>query len=511
MYRLGWRTYCVFVGLCFVPTTIVWACRYTVRDLGFVELRGPEYSLNLAVATEADPEEYVLRTEGEDWLRRLAAELSNSNVRWGFMEPPPVAESAPPELAGQSAATDELPSARRFTATLVDRQGRRLRLRASGRIDDSKRSDSDRPVAPIDSWVRLIFSPTRDVLSREEFETFASIVVVEGSDQASNQQAWKIANQAALAIRKVEPMLPRPIAVPVRTLRVELDQRLADPVLIWGLGLEPQAEPTKAILAVVYGRGRLAGPVMVGDAIELRETLVQLSLVGESCECETDRGWLDERVLPHRSVRGERERASQALGFDPESPLVRAEMIRIVSQGPKSPSRPLTAAPTGSDNATVATANAIERWLLGYSEADLRAYADADSDSGLLGPPPTDLSVPNIVAKPLSKVRSQVIQGEGWEFDEDAAATVVTGQTDSSQPKPVAVSLGPHPAGLDLSEQETLRVARDQAAAQPSGGMVSEARNPRTSPLVMSAVASLAILLGLSLLVARLAWHRNAM
>lgn len=503
MHRLGWRTYCVFVGLCFVPTTIVWACRYTVRDLGFVELRGPEYSLNLAVATEADPEEYVFRTEGEDWLRRLAAELSNSNVRWGFVEPPP-------EHSGQSVATDELPSARSFTATLVDRQGRRLRLRASGRIDDSKRSDSDRPVAPIDSWVRLIFSPTRDVLSREELETFASIVVVEGSDQASNQQAWKIANQAALAIRKVEPMLPRPIAVPVRTLRVELDQRLADPVLIWGLGLEPQAEPTKAILVVVYGRGRLAGPVMVGDAIELRETLVQLSLVGESCECETDRGWLDERVLPHRWVRGEREQASQALGFDPESPLVRAEMIRIVSQGPKSPSRPLTAAPIGSDNAPVATANAIERWLLGYSEADLRAYADAGSDSGLLGPSPTDVGVPNVAAKPLSKVRSQVIQGEGWEFDEDAVATVVTGQTDSSQPKPAAVSLRPHPAGLDLSEQETLSVAKDQAG-QPSGGMVSEVQNPQTSPLVMSAVASLAILLGLSLLVARLVWHRNVM
>lgn len=510
MHRLRWRAYCVFVGLCVVPTTIVWACRYTVRDLGFVELRGPEYSLNLAVATEADPEEYVFRTGGEDWLRRLAAELSNSNVRWGFVEPPPL-EEPPPEHSGKSVATGELPPARRVTATLVDRQGRRLRLWSLDQIDDSKRGDSDQLAVAVDSWVRSIFAPTRDALSREELETFASIVVVEGSDQASNQQAWKIANQAALSIRKVEPMLPRPIAVPVRTLRVELDQRLADPVLIWGLGLEPQAEPTKAILAVVYGRGRLAGPVMVGDAIELRETLVQLSLVGESCECETDRGWLDERVLPHRWVRGERERASQALGFDPESPLVRAEMIRIVSQGPKSPFRSLPAAPVGSDNAPVATANAIERWLLGYSEADLRAYAEAGSDSGLLAPSPTDVGVPNVAAKPLSKVRSQVIQGEGWEFDEDAAATVVTGQTDSSQTEPVAVSLRPHPADLDRSEQETLSVASDQAADQSSAGLVSEARDSRRSPLVSAVVASLAVLLGLSLLVARLAWHRNVM
>jgi hypothetical protein len=72
---------------------------------------------------------------------------------------------------------------------------------------------------------------------------------------------------------------------------------------------------------------------MVGEAIEIRETLVQLSLVGESCECETARGWLDERVLPHRWLSGERERASQRLGFDPERPSVGAEMIRIYPKG----------------------------------------------------------------------------------------------------------------------------------------------------------------------------------
>jgi len=83
---------------------------------------------------------------------------------------------------------------------------------------------------------------------------------------------------------------------------------------------------------VIYGRGRRAGEPLAGDFNETEFT-TQLALVGESCECETDRAWLLEPTAPMRWPERIAERAPGALGFDPESPMVKAEISRILSRG----------------------------------------------------------------------------------------------------------------------------------------------------------------------------------
>ena len=398
-----------------LPAAVALACRYTVRDIGFVDLRGPEFSLSVVGGGSIPAEE----------IQRIEQELRNSNVRLNVVKSAAGGEMG--EDAGGALGRSEI------EITLIDRGGRRLRL------DTHSVSDGDGGTVVSDCLPQL-FTETRDTLARQSIGSFAQIVVIDGSDQQQNDRAWGVAGEAAEAIRRIEPMLPRPIAFPVRTVRLSFGQRAADPVLLWSLGLDVASPDDEAavfepVTVVMYGRGRLAGPVMTGAAIEVRETLAQLALVGESCECETDRKWLDERVIPYRWQTNDRELAAQRLGFDPESPLVRAEMIRIVSQGisagrgKKSLNAADGQAGAGDD---AGGGDAIERLLLGYSESSVDAYRQAgqsSNDSPSAIPSSDDSTGPSTATNgastdatesemPLSPVRAQIIQGDGWDFDD---------------------------------------------------------------------------------------------
>ncbi len=396
------------------------ACRFTVRDIGFVELRGPEYSLvatlGTAGSTSADNLASAARSPLDSWLSELGRKLADSNVHLSIQH-----SSSP-------TGDDELSNGdaeRIVSLKLIRRDGGSLELSdtlPSALTLESQNTAEEK--ATVDSWLgENLFSETLDALGQSAINSFVQIVVIEGDDSQSNQAARQVADQAVEAIRKIEPMLPRPIAFPVRVRHIEFAQRSAEPILLWAVqdaavdnhdaarhsaSVKADAEATAPpILMVLYGRGRLAGPAMSGNAIELRETLAQLALVGESCECETDRAWMDERVIPFRWSSELRKQASTSLGFDPDSPLVQAEMTRIVSQGFNS-ARTARERGDGRDD--------IERLLLGYAEA-------------LLTPYPTDQTTSNTTlptTSALSPVRAQIVAGDGWDFDDTAPTSDAT-------------------------------------------------------------------------------------
>lgn len=389
------------------------ACRYTVRDIGFVSLRGAEFSLRIVVAEVGD------LAEVRERLSPLAKTLDGSNIRLNV------------EVAAMPRQSPGDTSDSMIKVFLIDRAGRQLVLTPfiAEQIDNA---NNFRTVDRIDNELceaiqTVLFPPVRQLMIDQSNGSFAQIIVIDGDNTEENERATQVANQASAAIKRIEPMLPRPIAFPVHKLRITTAQRNADPVLMWmfssdSLEGDSDFKDAKiAFLAVVYGRGRLAGPVMSGDTITIRETLAQLALVGESCECETDRKWIDEPVLPFFWTQKDRRLAAEGLGFDPESPLVKAEMIRIVSQGPKS-SREVRTGQIGEtpDNRP---ADAIQRLLLGYTEAELRTYdgnpSGQQTDGGSMATAAeTQENAQNIEVAPLTPVRAQIIQGDGWGFDE---------------------------------------------------------------------------------------------
>jgi hypothetical protein len=520
--RFNHRTLSIGLLLAILPATIVLACRYTVRDIGFVELRGAEFSLSVvgddSIATQT--------------LQRIEQGLRNSNVRLNVVK-----RSA--RVGGGDGGGDGGGVSGRsgIEITLIDRGGRRLRFNTHAEPGADATSIGD-------DCLRKLFTETRDSLARQSIGSFAQIVVIDGSDPQKNERAWGLAGEAAEAIRRIEPMLPRPIAFPVRTVRLSLGQRMADPVLMWSLGTDvvatdvvsqdDEATISETVVAVIYGRGRLAGPVMTGDAIAVRETLAQLALVGESCECETDRKWLDERVIPYRWAADDRELAARRLGFDPDSPLVRAEMIRIVSQG--------VGAGRNKKPVSGADGDAIERLLLGYTESSIAAYSDGGQphDDPSFGLSPSDDSagtkglqgdVPQDATSgasadaidpemPLSQVRAQIIQGDGWDFDDQESEVVgaaIERGDDAVDSHDGATFPAASQASSNHEAEKSLRTYDEREAASGNDRAAAEIRDlvdvmdsDQSRPIRIALLSSFLVLATVSLGGAWIAWGKRS-
>ena len=296
LLRLGWLACLLAVS--------AWACRYSVRDTGFVDLGLESYRLRW-VPDPALPAEAIATVRA-----RASGLLRESNLTWED---------------GSSAGTAPA--------------GPGLTLRDAG----------DRPLGlPIESpadagaILRAIeaaaTSPLRETLYRECLGTYAVVLLVEGADAAANARAARDADAAIAAITRLLPTLPKPVDTPPRVIPVSRERQRAEAILLWGLGMDPAPADAPRV-AIVYGRGRRLGAPLEGPLITQTALRDRLLLIGQDCECDLDRAWLRGPLLPGRWDRGLQQAALGALGFDPGNPMVRAEISRIVERGPQNAGR----------------------------------------------------------------------------------------------------------------------------------------------------------------------------
>ena len=363
------------------------ACRFTVRDIGFVDLQGRDYSL---VVQGVSP--FPL-------AETLKHRLRDSNL----------------QVVGRNTSSDDS-NHEGWTVELVDRGGRRLNV---GHMQNGE------SVEELEELIeQQIFPPSVQRIASKSTQCFANLIAFEGTNPEANLRLRTVVQESQQALRRIEALLPRPLAHPVASTTIGLEDRASEQMLLWSLGvdettkedaIDQESEDSRPpVLAIVYGRGKLAGPVMVGEEIRLKEALAQLALVGESCECETDRKWLEERTLPMNWPASLRKAASDDLGFDPESPLVQAEVIRIVSRGPTSSGRA-----DGAQNQTSGSDD-IEKLLLGYDETQIipSAIASGNDPTSLGTGEALDSSeTGSSTATEPNGVRAQVVKGSGWDFD----------------------------------------------------------------------------------------------
>ncbi|MEE2886282.1 MAG: hypothetical protein VX951_02510, partial [Planctomycetota bacterium] len=137
-------------------------------------------------------------------------------------------------------------------------------------------------------------------------------------------------------------------------------------VLLWSLGIqEVGADPS---VAGQTGRGRRFGSVLEGASFHQDSVLGILSKVGESCECGLDRSWMRGMRIPLRWDADTRQTAADTLGFDPENPLVKAEMSSIMAKGRNGLAFKQGVDPTVAD------------LLLGYSETSIEDGLEIDTE-----------------------------------------------------------------------------------------------------------------------------------
>ena len=274
------------------------------------------------------------------------------------------------------------------------------------------------PYEPLTSAMSAVDSPLRTRIATETLDTFAFVLVVPGDDEQENARARAAAATAQQQLSALAPHLPRPVANPLTVIELTKEQVSSEDVLLWTLGVD---DTTQASMVVLYGRGRRAGPP-IRENFEDTELATQLALIGESCECETDRAWLMEPVALMRSQLPSSNIADK-LGFDPSSPMVKAEIRRILARGDFGSGRPKSGEGDGRRPKDLAEI------VFGYSERSLddRFGTDAPSNAPT---EPADSATP--AENPVSRVQVQLARDDGWDFPDEPAATEILTESSSA-------------------------------------------------------------------------------
>lgn len=280
-------------------------CRYTIRDVAFVDLGGDGWVVRAEVP-DGTPEAWA------STLKNIArASFADCNV----------------ELVVVSAAKGGA-----LAVTLVGPDGRTLALDLP----------SDVEVLKIHGWDELdavAASPARDLFRRKCLEAHALVLVFEGKDAEGNARIHRLAKEAITQASPTLAELPKPARSGPEVIAIPFGDRRKERFLHWAVGADAE-EPEDAHVVVLYGRGRRMGPVLAGPVVTASAIKQALLLIGQDCECELPRSIMRGAQIPLSWDREQATRAQDVLGFDGRNPMVKQEIARIVAREATSPNAP---------------------------------------------------------------------------------------------------------------------------------------------------------------------------
>lgn len=329
--------------------TLALACRYSVRDVGFVELQPKPYRLIYFYDPESAPQKSAL----ESVKSAATAIFLDANVR---LDPAEFNDSAYTDYWNR--LTDPKPALP--FGLLVDPEDRTLSIPYP---PENPESSQDTLKERAWSWVEsIVKSPGRDKILALAPVAYAVTLLVEGDDPQPTEKARQSITTAILEISEFIPSMPKPVDTPPKLSVISAKQREAEKILLWSLGMEWKATSDPQV-ATIMGKGRRIGPSLPGPLITATRLREILSVIGQDCECELDRSWMQGPMIPAVYGREFRQEAYVQLGFDPENPSVKSEISRIISRGPNSQN--------GSTSVANAPSAAVENLFMGYSEQSL--------------------------------------------------------------------------------------------------------------------------------------------
>ncbi len=307
----------LFLALLLPETAL--ACRYNVRDVGFVDLGAEPYHLYAFLAPDTpEAERDELESAAEDALRE-------TNIRFELIDP--AAPPTHPARVHQPPSLSE--EARGPFAVLVSPDGPALPvpIRSAG---------SSLAEAARKSFAELASSPAREALVAATTRSFGVMFLIEGTDADANLRARKILAESIAQIRQHMASLPKAIAQHPLVVALEPSSLARERVLLWTLRqtTDPQPEPR---VVVIYGRARWLGPIIRAAELSTRNVVGLFSIIGADCECGMDLAWTQGTRLPVRWPESLHAPLAQALGFDPENPLVKTEISSILSRRSSTP------------------------------------------------------------------------------------------------------------------------------------------------------------------------------
>ena len=291
------------------------ACRYNVRETGFVDLGAEPYILcgYIDANTPADVAAGFKAALGEP-----DAALAESNVVFRLIDTD--REKGHPALEYLDPNCQSIPC-----AVLVSPDGQTMPISVS------------KPGEPFEKTFRsavdkILSSPKRSEILRQVSRMYGVVVVIEGPDPEENEKAKKGAAAAVEQVASQMELMPKKIGGPPVMMVMDANCLEDEEVLLWSLGLKP-GDVNEPLAVIVYGKARWIGPVFRGEQVNEDDLASILFVIGADCECGLDYRWLQGTMLPVRWDEKTHALAVESLGFDPESPMIKMEMGSIIGRG----------------------------------------------------------------------------------------------------------------------------------------------------------------------------------
>ena len=289
------------------------ACRFNVRDVGFVDLGSKKYQLFIFVPDGTPAAEAVA-------LKSIAyATYLESNVK---------AEVLTASAAAKSEAAPFLPrDLKMVKAVLISPDGEKsleVSLTAEGK---------PLSVSAWDGLESVFDSPRRNGVVSKVYEHYGVILIVDGKNADENLRIRKMADTVIASISNKMDKLEKEIREPPVVEVISASEFSGETAFMWSLGITEIAETPQ--VAILYGRGRIIGPVLRDERLDERALTAIVNTIGLNCECGLDRKWMQGTMIPQKWDEDVQKRFANQLGFDPESPAIRIEMSQILAKGGK--------------------------------------------------------------------------------------------------------------------------------------------------------------------------------
>lgn len=304
---LFWLIFC-FQLVWFVS---VFACKYTVRDIGFTDLGATEYKLYFYV-DKTIHKEMISTFDQLTFASFLDANVESEIIHIDRQTDHP----AMSYLKHQK--NRSIPA-----IILVDADEGTLLLPFSYTSENFKES--------IWSLIEQIASsPMRKKIINLVKSTYGAVLLIEGNNEEMNRRAKLTISSAIKDISGALKLMPKLIENPPQMIVLSKSDFLEENVLLWSLnaGRKNTDYPQVAIL---YGRGRRIGPVLTGKEVVKENIFSLLSIIGADCECGLDRSVMLGKMIPLRWEKEIQEELAEQLGFDVENPMVKSEISQILS------------------------------------------------------------------------------------------------------------------------------------------------------------------------------------
>ncbi len=320
------------------------ACRFNVRDVGFVDLQSSPYRL-YGVVNDQTPQD-----QQESLEQILFAALLDSNIQHEIVN----RDQVPDYRALTDLPTESLSNPPFLLLVSPEERVLTMELPMEGK------EFQNRTWSLVDSLVR---SPVREKLLEELIHCYGILLLIYGENQKENIEAQKKIESALMKTKQNMGMLPKEIEQPPRLEILKREQLQEEKVLLWSFGYDVETDRSPAAV-VLYGRGRMMGSFLKGEHIQEDLLLNYLSVIGLNCECGLDRSWMQGKMFPLHWDDSLRKRAAKQLTFDPESPMVKTEISQII--------------PKQSHARRSESFESRESMLLGYSEGSIDEMVQLD-------------------------------------------------------------------------------------------------------------------------------------